>query len=398
MRLGEALAALVVLAAGSQAHAEPDVDRGWLGGEHLTGEWAGSRDALASRGVLVDAVYASDAFTARGKTSIIGHLDAALTLDSHGLGLWDGGMLHVLVQNSVGRGINDVWSAQPVTNLQAAHYTELAELFLEQAALDDRLRVRIGKQDANRDFGTPRFDGDFLNNSFGMYPTAPLPSYPTTGLGAIVIAKPVAWLTGKLAIYEGSPLAGGLGLTNAFEPGGGYTLVGGAAATHELGSGRDGGTTSGGVWRQSGEFTDLMAPGAAPRTFDHDLGWFVQHDERIYLHPDDPADPRGLTVIVRASWAEPDRSAITRYAGGSAAWRGIGPRRHDTVGVGGGYFRVTQPLRGSPGPMDESFVEAFYLLRLTSFVTLQPDVQAFRHPGGDSPNAVVAGIRVKLRL
>src|SRR5262249_34903236 len=148
-------------------------------------------------------------------------------------------------------------------------------------------------QDANRDFGTPRFGGNFINNNFGMYPTAPLPSYPTTGLGAILAAQPAAWLTGKAGIYEGNPEVGGLGLTTAFRSGGGYTLVGGAAATHHFGpAGRDGGTTSAGVWWQSGEFTELGAVGAAmPPTFDSDAGWFVQNDERIYLHPGDPDDP-----------------------------------------------------------------------------------------------------------
>jgi carbohydrate-selective porin OprB len=89
---------------------------------------------------------------------------------------------------------------------------------------------------------------------------------------------------------------------------------------------------------------------------------------------------------------------VTRYAGGSAAWRGIGPRHNDTAGVGAGYLRIAQPLGGSPGPKDEWFMEAFYTLRLTGFVTLQPDFQAFRHPGGDSRDALVAGIRVTLRL
>ena len=407
MQFGGALAALVVLAAG-RAHAEPGAapissatDRGWSGGEHLTGEWGGARSALADRGVVLDVSYTSDAFTARGRAAVLGHVDAALTLDSHQLGLWDGGTLYVLAQNNHGHGINNtVVAAEPVTNLGAAPYTQLTELFLEQAAFEDRLRIRIGKQDANRDFGTPRLGGDFLNNSFGMFPTAPLPTFPATGLGAIVLAKPVAWLTGKLAIYEGSPLTGGIGLTRAFEPGGGYTLAAGAVATHRLGpAGHDGGTTSGGVWRQSGDFPEVDAgPGAAPRRFDHDAGWFVQHDERIYLHPDDRDDPRGLTVIVRASWAQPDRTAITRYAGGSLAWRGIGPRRDDTAGIGAGYLRIAQPLAGSPGPKSEWFTEAFYTLRLTGFVTLQPDVQAFRHPGGDGSDALVAGIRVQLRL
>ena len=410
MKLGGALATLILIAA-RPTHAQPappdaaggepataGEEHGWADGDHLTGDWGGARSALADRGVQIDAAYASEVFTARSETSLLGHFDLALTLDSGKLGLWDGGTFYVLVQNNHGNsGITDaVGSAQPVTNLEADPYTQLTELFLEQA-FGERLRIRIGKQDANRDFGTPRFGGNFINNNFGMYPTSPLPSYPTTGLGAIIAAQPAEWLTAKAAIYEGSPDVGGLGLTTAFETGAGYTLVGGAAVTHHFGPlDRDGGTTSAGVWWRSG---DVMEVGAAmPRTFDDNAGWFIQHDERIYLHPGDKRDPRGLTVILRASWARPDRSPVTRYAGGSAAWHGIGPRDNDTAGIGAGTFRVAEPLGGTAGPADEWFVEAFYKLRLTNFVSLQPDLQWFHHPGGDGSDAFVAGLRLKLKL
>ncbi|HEX7841855.1 MAG TPA: carbohydrate porin [Kofleriaceae bacterium] len=404
MRLGGALAALVALVvllggAGHAARAEPEpaAAPSWADGDHLTGDWGGARTKLAELGATIDITYASDLFTARGEASALGHVDAALTLDSGKLGLWDGGTLYVLGQNNHGSGINDtVGSAQPVTNLEAAPYTQLTELFFEQA-LGDRLRLRIGKQDANRDFGTPRFGGNFINNNFGMFPTAPLPSYPTTGLGALVAGQPTPWLTGKLAVFEGSPEIGGLGLTTAFRSGAGSILAGAVAATHRFGSAdRDGGTTSFGAWRQAG---DIMEVGvAAPRTFDSDAGWFVQNDERIYLHPSDPGDPRGLTVIVRVSGSQSDRNAVTRYAGASAAWHGVGPRHNDTTGIGFGYLRVAQPAGGSPGPGNEWFVEAFYKLRLTSFVSLQPDLQWFHHPGGDGRNALVGGLRCKLKL
>jgi porin len=383
----------------AEGQPQPPAEHGWLDGDHLTGDWGGARSALADRGVTIDVFYASEVFTARSESSVLGHLDLAITLDTHKLGLWDGGTLYALGQNNHGNsGITGaVGSAQPVTNLEAEPYTQLTELFLEQTLLDERLRIRIGKQDANRDFGTPRFGGNFINNNFGMYPTSPLPSYPTTGLGAIVAAQPVAWLTGKAAIYEGSPDVGGFGLTSAFQSGNGYTLVGGVAATHHYGpADRDGGTTSAGAWWQSGDFTEVGV--AMPRSFETNAGWFVQNDERIYLHPSDPDDPRGLTVILRASGARPDRTSVTRYAGGSAAWHGIGPRRNDTVGIGAGTFRVAEPLGGSAGPGDEWFVEAFYKLRLTAFFSLQPDLQWFHHPGGDGADALVAGLRVKVKL
>lgn len=418
MRVAAPLSALITLAATAPARADPEAadrgndapppatERAWTDGAHLTGEWRGVRGALARRGIAVALRYAADAFTARGRAAIQGHVEAALTLDSRGLGLWDGATLRAAMQNNHGHGINNtVGAQQPVTRIEAAPYTELAELWLEQTALDGRLRVVIGKQDANREFGTPRLGGDFLGSNLGRHPTAPLPSSPSTGLGAIVAVRPADWLVGKLAIYEARPLPGGLGLTRAFEPGGGYTVVGGAAATHRLGGGRSGGTTSAGVWRQSGSFVEVgAAPDAAPRMFEGDHGWFVQHDERIDLDPDGDDvhragdDPRGLTAIVRVSGARPDRTVITHHASASIAWRGIGARRGDAIGLGASYLRIAEPLRGSRGPRDEWAVEAFYDLRWTRFVRVQPDVQAFRHPGGDGSDAIVAGVRLALEL
>lgn len=399
-----AWSALAVAALGGDAGAEPErehepeAEPRWVDGDHLTGEWGGARSRLADRGATIDVIYASDMFAARGNTAVLGHVDAAVTLDSHKLGLWDGGTIYVLAQNNHGHGINEhVGSAVGVTNLEIAAYTQLTELFLEQTFLARRIKVRIGKQDANRDFGTPRFGGNFINNNFSMFPNAPLPSYPTIGLGTVVAVAPLPWLVATLGLYEGSPGFGGFGLTRAFETGGGYTVASGIAATHRFGRDRrDGGTTSIGAWWRSDDVAEVGVD--APRMFDGNAGWFVQNDERIFLHPEDPRDPRGLTVILRYSWARPDRSAFAHYAGGSAAWHGIGPRDSDTAGIGAGIFSVAEPLGGSPGPRDESFVEAFYKLRLTGFVSLQPDLQWFRHPGGDGADALAIGVRLKLKL
>ena len=379
----------------------PEEPGGWSDGDHLTGEWGGARTKLADHGVTLDVIYASDVFTAHGAAELLGHVDAALTLDSHKLGLWSGGdgaTIYALVQNNHGTGINDeVGSAVGVTNLEAQPYTQLTELFVEQTLLDERLRIRIGKQDANRDFGTPRFGGNFINNNFGMFPNSPMPSYPTTGLGALIAAQPAPWLLAKAAIYEGSPGVGGLGLTTAFDHGGGEVVAGSVAVTHHFGpGGRDGGTTSAGAWWQ-GDDRDGVGL-VDPAMFTSNAGFFVQHDERIFAHPRDPKDPRGLTAILRYSYARADRSSFPHYAGGSLAWHGVGPRSNDTVGVGFGVFTVAAQVGGTPGRGSEAFVEAFYKLRLTSFVSLQPDLQWFRHPGGDGRDAWVGGVRIKLKL
>src|SRR5258706_11818537 len=128
---------LVLVAKADDARAEPDApaEQSWAHGDHLTGEWGGARSSLADRGVTLDVIYASDVFTAHGETAVLGHVDAALTLDSHKLGLWDGGTLYVLGQNNHGSGINPhVGSAQGVSNLETDPYTQLTELIFEQTA------------------------------------------------------------------------------------------------------------------------------------------------------------------------------------------------------------------------------------------------------------------------
>src|SRR3954470_4307199 len=153
MQLGRALmlgAWGVVICVG-RVHAAPDAaeppapadqpEPGWAGGDHLTGEWGGARSKLADQGVTIDVVYASDVYTARGDMTALGHIDAAVTLDTHKLGLWDGGTFYVLGQNNHGSGPNEeIGSAVGVSNLEAQSYTQLTELFLEQALFGHLLR------------------------------------------------------------------------------------------------------------------------------------------------------------------------------------------------------------------------------------------------------------------
>lgn len=380
---------LVVAASAARAAADPS----WLAGDHASGDWGGVRDTLADHGVAFDLIYSAEAFADIGHGgTALGHVDGSLTLDTQKLGLWPGGTLYALGQNNHGSGISDrVGSAAPVSNLDVADpYTQLTELFYEQHAFDDTLSIRIGKQDANRDFGTPRFGGNFLNANSGMFPNSALPSYPTTGLGALVAVRVTAWLTARTGIYEGSPSFGGFGLDTAFAPGAGTIAAAGLAATRHGGLGqRDDGTTSVGLWHATGAFDEIGA--AMPRTFATNDGFFVQHDEHLYANPDDPKDATGLNVILRFSWARSDRNAISRYAGGTAAWHGLGMRNDDTIGIGVGYLALG-------AHRDELYVELTYKWRITKFVSLQPDVELYRHPGGDGRDAFLAGGRIKLKL
>lgn len=334
----------------------------------LTGSWSGARDELAELGIAIDLAFTTEGFwvVPQRAGTLLGHLDLALTLDSQKLRLWPGGKLYVLGQASLGDGVNEVvGSANEISNLEARGFTQVAELFYEQALFGEAVHLRLGKQDANRDFGTPRYSGNFINNNFGMYPTAPLPSYPTTGLGATLIIDPTWWLSLRGALYQGDPQVGHFDLA----PGEGALGVLGLALKHVF-PGRHGGTTSGGAWLHT----------------DGNWGLMFQNDERVYSHPDDPEDGRGLNLITRFSWTK--TADIPLYAGASLAWHGLWSRDNDTVGVGFGYF-----TRQSGG--GELFVEAFYKARVTKWLSVQPDLQLYRINGDTS---LLCGLRLKLKV
>lgn len=327
-----------------------------------------------------------------------GHLDVAVTLDSEGLGLWKGGKLYVLGQNNHGPGINQaVGSVTEISNIEAAPYTQLGEFFFEQN-LFDVVRFRLGKQDANREFGTPRFGGNFINNNFGMLPSSPLPSYPTNGLGAVVVATPFPFLAVKAALFEGKPQVGSVGFDSAFVKDAGHFAIAAVNVMHRYGAeGRSNGTSSLAVYRQQGQFEELNPVGEVPRVFSELWGVFAQHDERIYLN-DDLSDPRCFTIIPRFGWAQPDRFNMSLYLGLSVAFHGMGMREDDTVGIGVGGFTVNRQANGTPGQGSELFVELFYKWRFTKFMSLQPDLQYYRRPGGDGRDAVLVGTRLKFKL
>ena len=377
----------------------------WFHGVHLTGEWGGARTWLEDHGVTFDVIYATEIFAdasyprAGNNSAFTGHLDVAMTLDTEGLGLWPGGTFYAVGQLNHGIGINTlVGSTSEVSNIEAIPYIQLGEFFYEQQLFDEKITVRLGKQDANREFGTPRFGGNFINNNFGLIPSTPFPSYPTNGLGALLLVKPVEWLALRAMLIEGKPQVGSFGFDTAFQPDAGHFLIFGASAKHTFGpNDRNTGTSSAGFFRQQGPMPDLTDDSDQPRTFDSNYGFYAQHDERLFLHPENKDDPRCFTWITRFGWSQPDRTAMPLFVGSSLAFHGIGSREDDTVGVGFGYFTVAQQQNGTPGPGSEFFVEAFYKWRLTHFISLQPDLQYYHTPGGDGRDALLVGIRLKLK-
>jgi porin len=378
-------AAVLVLACELTA---PDPARAdsWLERDHLSDDWGGARKTLDDHGVTLELDYTAEAFAAPaglGGERPLGYrgtIDVMMTLDSHGLGLWPGGTLFVYGQNGHGGGISErLGAAMPISNLEAPAFTQLAELWYEHHAFSERVHLRLGKQDANHDFAAPRFGGNFVHSSFGVPPTVPMPSFPAPGLGAMLLAQVVPWLSLRSGVYEASPEIESFGFDPAFD-GGGPFLITAVETQHGVAERSDAALYSAGGWYR----------GPTPDDETKRAGLFATAD---VLWPIGPG-VRTLQTFVRAGWATPDDGPATLYVGGGTTYHAL--RDDDTVGLGAGHIRF-RDVEGAR-PLSESFLELFYKAHFAPWLALQPDVQVVFQPGGVARTVLVTGARMKLKL
>ena len=106
-------------------------------------------------------------------------------------------------------------------------------------------------------------------------------------------------------------------------------------------------------------------------------------------------DDRGIGIFARASYSPPDRNLIDLYADAGVELVGLADRRpHDKFGVAAAYAQSRRGRRrwiaisglftGRAWPLrsSETLLTAVYQYEVQAGLTLQPNVQYIRHPGG----------------
>ncbi len=350
------------------------IGAGWNERNDATGDWGGVRSRLESDyGVHIDLDYTAETFVYNGGNdpSYRGNLDLVLTINMEKLGFLRRGTFFVYGQHAHGGGISDqLGLILPVSNLEAEPFTQLSEFWFYQQF--GRVRLRLGKQDANRDFGNPRFGGNFVNSSFGVLPGIPMPSFPAPGLGAAAFIEIMKWLELRGGVYEGSPKIGSFG-ASAFADDAGIFSIAAIAVRQNL-NGREAGLHQLGVWTHN--------------TLDRS-GLFAVYDLILYGNPRDQNDKRSVQIFVRGDWSSKIRepaNEITAYVGGGLTAHAFFGE-DNTVGLGAGWVR-TQAAR-------ETFIEAFFKLREIAWLTFEPDIQLYFTP--DRRHLIFA-LRTKLKL
>jgi carbohydrate-selective porin OprB len=115
-------------------------------------------------------------------TPIVGTstFDLSLGLDTENLFNWKGGKFYITSEDHAGRNPSQVLvgDLQIFDKLNATSYLQVFEMWYQQQLLNNKLRLKIGKVDANTEFSVIDNGLPFINSSTQVSPTVFL--FPTT--------------------------------------------------------------------------------------------------------------------------------------------------------------------------------------------------------------------------
>ena len=294
----------------------------------------------------------------------------------------------------------DAGDTQGLSNIQIArHLDAISQVWYQHQTLDDRLRIKIGKFDANADFASTDIAGDFANSSAGFSPTiVGFPSYPNPAFGVAAFADILdgenAGLTIGYALFDGATASDGI-RTGSRGPASALTddasndwfhiaQLDGAWNGSERAFGR--GRASLGVWQHTGSFTRFEGG-----TSESTLGFYATVETAVLSPESGPS----VHVFAQLGAADESVSGVAVHAATGAVLGGMVPSRSDdSIGV---YLTRAEhsSAPGSGFTDDETTLDVYYRLALTPWAYVQPEMQFIKNPGGaGTDDAIVAGLRV----
>jgi porin len=423
------LAAFFAVAALSAGAVESDLDSTtWAGGKYATGDWGGTRDDLATRG-LEPFLYYTNIMSGNpvgGMEQGFTYVDDfyfGMKLDLDKLVGWNNAKLLISGVNRDGRGLTEhyVGSRYDVQQTVGGQNIFFYQIFVEQKFFGEKASLKVGRFGASDDFnGSPIYsyylnngiDGDIRNVLFDTQFSA----YPFATWAARLRIDPTPEFNAQFGVFQtwddifdrthnglnwgirsddGVFLIAQTGWTPEFfkQPVPGVTSSKSSAAP--VMRGLPGHYWVGGSFSPWNHFAQF---GSAEKT-SGSYGFYVHADQMIYQER--PGSDQGLTLWAASGlYPQENISVMPFQVNVGAIYKGLIPTRDDDRAVFGiiygkfsrDYAR-TVIAAGNGNPNHEMVVEAAYRIQLTKFAWIEPDVQWVINPAGTGriPDALVIG-------
>ncbi len=405
----------VVAQVSSQPGVEEAAAREWFGSElppwkwsRATGDWGGLRSRLEKAGIAFEGAYIVDVSAAwsggiRGGATTRSLLDVNLTLDLETLVGLEGATLFADYYSQVGRdGSRNVGDIQAFSNIDSVdNVHQLAELWYEQWLFSRKLRIKVGKVEANSEFAFVDAAGEFINSSGGFSPTVfNLPTYPDPAMSVNAFVYPTEWLYIGGGVYDGALndgiRTGGRGPSTFFNnaKSDDYFLIGELGITWPDSAKWGAGRFAIGPWYHSGDFGRF--DGSTARGTE---GFYTLIEQRIWReNPEAKDDEQGVSLFFQYGYADQKVSEIANHVG--VGLYSVGPisgRDEDSAGIMVSFVDLSD-RSGAGFAQDETALELFYRLQVTPFLSLKPNLQYIFDPSGTRmiDDALVGTLRAEL--
>lgn len=298
-------------------------------------------------------------------------LDLSLNLDGKRALGWKGSSAYVRLKQHINEfGEMYPGAAQISSNIDSASRTTLYELWAQQILFSDRLRLKVGKIDANTEFDAVQSGADFLNSSMGYSPTImAFPSYPEPKLAAAAFYS----LRRTDQIGLGVFRTAGNGVLSIVEPGHSWSLPKGDLPGH----------VNVGYWRLDGSI-DRFDGAQASMT----QGVYTVIEQSLWHQALTGKDgQRALSTFFQFGHSDQAVSDLTAHLGAGAVLQApFSIRPHDSAGFA--YTGVQFSPYGGNGEKreNESILESYYKIVISSKISFVQDFQFIHRPGGSRMN------------
>jgi porin len=364
----------------------------------LTGDWGGTRNEWASKGVTFDVnlTQVGQSVISGGKNQgweYTGRGNLTLNIDTQKLGLWPGGFFKIEVEGNYNKPINlDTGAIMPVNTNQMFPTPGKRELNVPEIAFTQFLcnyfGVTLGKLDTSsgdaNEFAHGKGDKQFFNLAFNINPVALLTT-PSSTLGAGVIILPTkdphAAIITLLAI-DSNGKANRSGFDTAFEGNNTYAIEGRVRTDffgltgHQL----VGATYSSKDFSSLDQSLRFIIENGNISKEDNSWSFYYNFDQYLY----EPGKGQGIGIFGRFGASDGDANPVHYFYSLGVGGKGVIPgRKLDEFGIGYYYMDIsnpkfTGPLAGRDFLRDEYGLEAYYNIAITPWMKLTPDIQVIR--------------------
>lgn len=400
------VAALLASGGTTPASAEPGPPA-WWESTRLLDDPAGARSRLEDLGVELQLFYnqvlaGKPAGGGADPDGVFGHsasYDLFALVDVEALAGWPGLDVLLHVKGQYDDNVNEAVGAlsDPIDDADFDEPIYVDELWLQQALLRDRVRLRLGFLEQQTVFDRNAYanseDRQFLSTYLDNNGLVPLPN----GLGAVLILAPASWLEVALGAADAENVPRDPGFDSAFDDLGSVTGYLELDFRSRLAS--PWGQLPG-AWR-AGVFLDgrkLPVFGTTESERGH-LGAYLSLDQLAYS--EEAGSEQGLGLFARFGMADPDVSRVAWFWSTGFQYCGALPGRdEDILGLGVYQAIGSDRYRRTVDPdFDrETGIELYYRLQALGWLTVTPDFQYIIDPGatGAADDAIVAALRLRV--